>query len=73
MEVKHDSTPESTGRLYEGRAIALTVRMRTTFAWAGEAWRQAKMVYDVLPLPEDWLVLGKKKGFFTLTVRVFLT
>lgn len=58
----------TSGRFYEGRAIALSVKMQTTFAWAGEDWREAKMVYDILPMPEDWLVLGKKKGFYTLSV-----
>lgn len=69
VDLAYGDSQDQTGRFYEGRAIALKVRMRTTYAWAGEDWREAKMVYDVLPLPEDWLVLGKKKGFYTLSVR----
>lgn len=56
-------------RLYEGRAIALAVRMRSTFIWAGEEdWHEAKLVYDVLANSDDWLVIGKKKGYYDLAV-----
>lgn len=68
VDLKCDNSQTTTGRFYEGRAIALSVQMRTTFAWAGEDWREAKMVYDIMPVMEDWLVLGKKKGFYTLSV-----
>jgi hypothetical protein len=57
--------------MYEGRAIAVGVNMRTSFAWAGELEensRVGKMVYDILPSPDDWLVLGMKKGFYALEV-----
>jgi hypothetical protein len=58
----------SNGRIYEGRAIPVRVQMRTTFAWAGEvdAEHMGKMVYDIVPLTEDWLVIGVKRGFYML-------
>jgi hypothetical protein len=44
--------------------------MRTTFAWAGavDVERMGKMVYDIVPLIEDWLVIGVKRGFYMLEV-----
>jgi hypothetical protein len=58
------------GRIYEGRAIPVRVQMRTTFAWAGavDVERMGKMVYDIVPLIEDWLVIGVKRGFYMLEV-----
>jgi hypothetical protein len=57
--------------MYEGRAISIRVRMCTSFTWAGDAdveSRTGKMVYDILPAPDDWLVLGMKKGYYLLNV-----
>jgi hypothetical protein len=45
--------------------------MCTSFTWAGDAdveSRTGKMVYDILPAPDDWLVLGMKKGYYLLNV-----
>jgi len=43
--------------------------MRTSFAWAGDAEeRTGKMVYDIVPLIEDWLVIGVKRGYYLLEV-----
>ena len=43
--------------------------MTFDFSWLGHNLRDAKMVFDVQPNPDDWLVLGKKKGYFIATVR----
>jgi hypothetical protein len=59
------------GRVYEGRAISVRLQMRTTFAWAGDAelLQSGKMVYDIVPLTEDWLVIGIKRGYYMLEVN----
>jgi hypothetical protein len=57
------------GRIYEGRAIPVRIQMRTSYAWAGDAEeRTGKMVYDIVPLIEDWLVIGVKRGYYLLEV-----
>jgi hypothetical protein len=30
--------------------------------------RLGKMIYDIVPLKEDWLVIGMTRGFFYLEV-----
>jgi hypothetical protein len=66
------TTPDQ-GHIYEGRAIPVRVQMRTSFAWAGDAEeRTGKMVYDIVPLIEDWLVIGVKRGYYLLEVSFML-
>ena len=66
-------TTSDQGRIYEGRAIPIRVQMHTSFAWAGDdETRIGKMVYDIVPLIEDWLVIGVKRGYYLLEVRLLL-
>lgn len=62
------------GPIYEGRAIPVRVQMRTTLAWAGEVDTEqlGKMIYDIVPIIEDWLVIGVKRGFYLLDVSCIL-
>jgi len=48
--------------------------MRTTLAWAGEVVTEqlGKMIYDIVPIIEDWLVIGVKRGFYLLDVSCIL-
>jgi len=67
--VTMEPTTSEKGRIYEGRAIPVLIQMRTSFAWAGDAEeRTGKMVYDIVPLIEDWLVIGVKRGYYLLEV-----
>lgn len=67
--VTMDPTTPDKGHIYEGRAIPVRIQMRTSFAWAGDAEeRTGKMVYDIVPLIEDWLVIGVKRGYYLLEV-----
>jgi hypothetical protein len=71
--VKMEPTTPDKGRIYEGRAIPVRVQMRTSFAWAGDAEeRTGKIVYDIVPLIEDWLVIGVKRGYYLLEVSFML-
>jgi hypothetical protein len=70
--VTMEPTTPDKGRIYEGRAIPVRIQMRTSFAWAGDAEeRTGKMVYDIVPLIEDWLVIGVKRGYYLLEVSHF--
>jgi hypothetical protein len=70
--VTMEPTTPDQGRIYEGRAIPVRIQMRTSFAWAGDAEeRTGKMVYDIVPLIEDWLVIGVKRGYYLLEVSYF--
>ncbi|WVQ93773.1 hypothetical protein IAU59_000851 [Kwoniella sp. CBS 9459] len=66
------------GQIYEGRAIPMTIRLATSYSWAGGAAtdsdgltddaREAKgqrrrVVFDIHQT-DDWLVCGKKKGYY---------
>nr|XP_031863557.1 uncharacterized protein CI109_000809 [Kwoniella shandongensis]KAA5530629.1 hypothetical protein CI109_000809 [Kwoniella shandongensis] len=59
-----------TGAIYEGRAISINLSLSTSFAWAGDEEetgddkKQTGLVSDVQTNPDDWLVLGKKKGYY---------
>jgi hypothetical protein len=71
--VTMEPTTPGKGRIYEGRAIPVRIQMRTSFAWAGDAEeRTGKMVYDIVPLIEDWLVIGVKRGYYLLEVSYFV-
>lgn len=54
--------------IYEGHALSLTLSLRTSFAWAGGKSRRQRLVFDIVPNPEDWIVLGRKKGFWDAEV-----
>ncbi|KAK8845493.1 hypothetical protein IAR55_006206 [Kwoniella newhampshirensis] len=57
-----------SGPIYEGRAIGMTLTLLTSFAWVGEEsqtrGKRKGLIFDVQTNPEDWLVLGKKKGYY---------
>ena len=84
--VRFDQTSPD-GMIYVGRAISMNVRLSTTYKWAevlsassssgGDAKEKAveggtSVVFDVVANSEDWVVLGKKKGFYIAEVGVFL-
>jgi len=52
----------------------MRVQMRTTLAWAGEVDTEQlrKMIYDIVPIIEDWLVIAVKRGFYLLDVSCIL-
>ncbi|OCF36173.1 hypothetical protein I316_02045 [Kwoniella heveanensis BCC8398] len=60
------------GQIYEGRAIPVTIRLATSYAWAGGAKNIAgssdtkarRVVFDIHQT-DDWLICGKKKGYYT--------
>lgn len=54
--------------IYEGRALPMTLSLRTDFTWAGRAKERQRLVFDIVPNPEDWIVLGRKKGFWDAEV-----
>ena len=60
------ATPEST---IEGRAITAFVTFRPSFAWAEDV-KPCELVFEVMPSSDDWLVLGKKRGFFIAQVSL---
>ena len=49
------------------------VRITCDFSWLGEDAKleDDRLVFDVQTNPADWLVLGKKKGYFVAEVRNF--
>lgn len=61
-------TPSSPATIYEGRALAFKLALRTSTAWLGKASPPAYRVsYDVQPSADDWVVVGKKRGVYTAT------
>lgn len=61
-------TPSSPQTIYEGRALAFRLALRTSTAWLGRANPPAYRVsYDVQPSADDWVVVGKKRGVYTAT------
>ena len=57
---------EVSGTAYEGRAIAVRLDLQAHYTWAGEVSGSQDLSFDILPDPEEWIVLGRKKG--TLSV-----
>jgi hypothetical protein len=56
--------------IYEGRALAMTVQLTTFYSWAGEpASARTSLVFDVQSAPDDWIILGKKRGYYIANVR----
>jgi hypothetical protein len=48
----------------------MNIRMSTSLAWVGTALPEdTRLVFDVQGLPDDWIILGKKKGYYTADVR----
>ncbi|WVR03511.1 hypothetical protein IAU60_000502 [Kwoniella sp. DSM 27419] len=62
---------DAPGQVYEGRALAMDLSLYTSLSWAGAGvegesggvGRGRKLVFDIHN-SEDWLVCGKKKGYF---------
>ncbi|KAK4686207.1 trafficking protein particle complex subunit 10, partial [Tremellales sp. Uapishka_1] len=52
------------GLIYEGRALSMNIRLQSNLTWAGSEASEIHLVFDIQPQPEDWLILGKKKGFY---------
>ena len=48
----------------------MTLTFTTSYAWAGDFAHGtgAELVFDVITNPEDWLVMGRKKGQYSATV-----
>nr|XP_018266801.1 uncharacterized protein I303_00779 [Kwoniella dejecticola CBS 10117]OBR88959.1 hypothetical protein I303_00779 [Kwoniella dejecticola CBS 10117] len=56
-------------KIYEGRAISMRISLTTSFTWCGTSITthendEARMLVFDIQNNEDWLVLGKKKGYF---------
>jgi hypothetical protein len=45
----------------------MTVSLTSSFMWAG-GHETVELVYDVVVNTEDWIVLGKKKGYYVADV-----
>lgn len=60
------------GSVYEGCALAMNVRLTSDFSWVGDGvdLEGTRMVFDVQASSEDWLVLGKKKGYYSARVNL---
>ncbi|WVQ80318.1 hypothetical protein IAT38_002423 [Cryptococcus sp. DSM 104549] len=74
-------TPQlpASGLIYQGRAIPISLRLSTSSQWMGSVVTKQeeevegsgggvkgkRLVFDVQASNEDWLVLGKKKGYYT--------
>lgn len=65
--VRIDREPRD-GPVFEGQAIAVNLKMSTTFKWNGSDTEETRLVFDIQPNAEDWLVLGSKKGSFSVDV-----
>lgn len=48
----------------------MKIRISPNFAWLGGGvdFADEKMVFDVQASPDDWLILGKKKGYYIANV-----
>lgn len=57
----------TSGTVYEGRAIAVQLELKAHYTWAGMGGTDHGLTFDVLPDPEDWIVLGRKKGTFAIS------
>nr|XP_019048846.1 hypothetical protein I302_02625 [Kwoniella bestiolae CBS 10118]OCF27776.1 hypothetical protein I302_02625 [Kwoniella bestiolae CBS 10118] len=54
----------SSNQIYEGRAINVNLSLSTSFTWAGNHGKDGnRLVFDIQN-NEDWLVVGKKKGYY---------
>lgn len=61
---KHPNAP-----IYEGHAVAVSVSIGLSDDWASTPLEgEQRLVYDVQTAQEDWIVLGRKKGFFVAKV-----
>ena len=61
-------TSAASEMIYEGRALSMTLSFRTSFTWAGRSSGRQRLVFDIVPNPDDWIVLGRKKGFWDAEV-----
>jgi hypothetical protein len=61
-------TSAASEMIYEGRALSMTLSLRTSFTWAGQSSGRQRLVFDIVPNPDDWIVLGRKKGFWDAEV-----
>ncbi|WRT63733.1 uncharacterized protein IL334_000656 [Kwoniella shivajii] len=53
--------------VYEGRAINMKLTLSTSHTWSGsdpDSTKERILVFDISN-NEDWLILGKKKGYYT--------
>lgn len=58
--------------MYEGRALRMTAALSTDLSWLKDSSHPKEdlnMGFEVHPDPDDWLVLGKKKGHYRALVR----
>lgn len=66
---RFDLDPLADESLQEGRPIPATVRFSTSYTWAGfNVQTYDRVVFDVQANSDDWLVLGRKKGYYTADV-----
>jgi hypothetical protein len=70
-----DTPTPAPAPVYEGRALEMRLSLRVGFAWsawsgrgAAERGKEVELAFDVLPNPDEWIVLGRKKGSWTATV-----
>lgn len=61
---------------YEGRAIVMRLGLKVGYTWSGRAqslWkRKQELAFDVTSNPDDWIVLGRKKGSWSASVSLLL-
>nr|XP_019014675.1 uncharacterized protein I206_00759 [Kwoniella pini CBS 10737]OCF53456.1 hypothetical protein I206_00759 [Kwoniella pini CBS 10737] len=54
-------------QIYEGRAINMKLSLTTSFSWCGQIIKnenEKKMLVFDIQNNEDWLIVGKKKGYY---------
>ncbi|WWD09044.1 hypothetical protein V865_007164 [Kwoniella europaea PYCC6329] len=54
----------SLDQIYEGRAINVKLSLSTSFTWSGNHGKDDKRLVFDIQNNEDWLVVGKKKGYY---------
>jgi trafficking protein particle complex subunit 10 len=70
MEVSTDRQPP----LYAGQPISATLIITTSFHWGeskNHSNRRYMLRFDVEEMVKDWLVSGRKRGDFFVTVRAY--
>ncbi|WOO84693.1 Trafficking protein particle complex subunit 10 [Vanrija pseudolonga] len=63
---------QSLPAIYEGRALPFDLSLATSLSWIGESEGEAKkertyrVTFDIQANADDWVVVGKKRGVYTV-------
>ncbi|ORX34725.1 trafficking protein particle complex subunit 10 [Kockovaella imperatae] len=64
LTMAHFEHADGAASVYEGRAISLILHLTSYFDWLDEVSRDLRLFFDIQVNGDDWIVLGKKKGFY---------